>query len=349
MLYDLNDYIIVPAKESNISSRKEVDIYYDNFLPLFTAPMDTVVDKSNAIEYLKHKINVCPTREIRKEEYFKLYYDSIYHLYNGNLFNTESLESFKILYIDNDYRQQDRNPTVLIDVANGHMKKLSDLISLAKIKYGNQITIMAGNIAHPERYHQFAELGLDYLRVGIGSGNACLTSQQTAIGYPMGSLIKECRELKEKYNLNAKIVADGGMKSYADIIKSLALGADFVMVGSLFNKCVESSGKNFIYKNIPVSDNLAQTLYDMNFNIYKSYRGMSSKEVQKSWGKKKLTTSEGINTKRLVEYRLSKWVENFEDYLRSAMSYTNCRNLKQFIGKVQTEVISNNSLLRFKK
>jgi hypothetical protein len=76
---------------------------------------------------------------------------------------------------------------------------------------------------------------------------------------------------------------------------------------------------------------------------------MSTKEVQKKWGATKLKTSEGVVRFRKVEYRLDKWVENFEDYLRSAMSYTNSKTLKEFIGKIELVQITNNAYKRFNK
>jgi hypothetical protein len=50
-----------------------------------------------------------------------------------------------------------------------------------------------------------------------------------------------------------------------------------------------------------------------------------------------------------VEYKLSKWLENFEDYLRSNMSYCNANSLQNFIGKVDYNIISTNALNRFNK
>ena len=38
---------------------------------------------------------------------------------------------------------------------------------------------------------------------------------------------------------------------------------------------------------------------------------MSTKEVQKKWGKEKLTTSEGVVRMRTVKYTLEGWTENF--------------------------------------
>ncbi len=61
-----------------------------------------------------------------------------------------------------------------------------------------------------------------------------LTSKNVGVGYPMASLIKECYDISCILDKPAKIVADGGMKNYSDIIKALGLGADMVMLGSIF-------------------------------------------------------------------------------------------------------------------
>ena len=82
--------------------------------------------------------------------------------------------------------------------------------------------------------------------------------------------------------------------------------------------------------------------------LYKKYRGMSTKDVQKDWGKEDLKTSEGIVKINKVEYTLSRWSENFEDYLRSAMSYCNSRTLEDFKGS-RYELITQNSFNRFNK
>ena len=76
---------------------------------------------------------------------------------------------------------------------------------------------------------------------------------------------------------------------------------------------------------------------------------MSTKEVQKKWGKKVLTTSEGVIRFRKVEYSLQQWVENFEAYLRSAMSYSNANTLEEFIGVADTIKITNNAYNRYNK
>ena len=110
------------------------------------------------------------------------------------------------------------------------------------------------------------------------------------------------------------------------------MGADYIMIGSIFNKSLESAGDT-TDKDGNVIDQYSQDAIDK-FNVgiplYKTYRGMSTKEVQKDWGKSDLTTSEGIVKTQMVEYTLNGWVDNFVSYLRSAMSYTGKKRTPTF-------------------
>jgi len=184
--------------------------------------------------------------------------------------------------------------------------------------------------------------------------SGCLTTKQSGVGYPMASLIKTTYEVKKKWSKENEllqppaIVADGGMKDYSDIIKALALGADYVMVGSIFNKTLESCAQDYLYK-IKINKKLATFLFEKGFPIKKYFRGMSTKGAQKAMGKTVFKTSEGVVRFRKVEYRLSGWVENFEHYLRNAMSYNNASKLNNFIGEVGICQITTKAYDRFNK
>jgi len=186
----------------------------------------------------------------------------------------------------------------------------------------------------------------------IVHNSACTTSANVAIHYPMASLISECHEISKEFDKPTKIVADGGFKTFSDIIKALGLGADYVMLGSLFNKTLESCSPNYImtddgYKE--VSSETAIDMFDNGEDIYKYYRGMSTKEVQRAWNRKELKTGEGITKYNKVDSTLSGWVENFTDYLKSCMSYSDCIDLNKFIGGVLYVRITQNALNRFNK
>jgi GMP reductase len=91
-----------------------------------------------------------------------------------------------------------------------------------------------------------------------------------------------------------------------------------------------------------------KTAFKMGSLFYKKFRGMSTKEVQAHLGND-LRSSEGVTRMIQVEYTLSGWVENFVDYFSSAMSYTDCKNLSDFIGKPAWSLITQNSFIRFNK
>jgi GMP reductase len=330
MKLDFNDLLIVPKEITDINSRSEINPYIFGMLPLITAPMDTVVSKENSDLYIVNNINICLPRNIDCDLGFKAY--SISQINDLLISNKGILET----------------GYYLIDVANGHMDSVINITK--KIKQKNKkVKLMVGNVANPETYRLLSEAGADYIRVGIGNGGGCLTTQNTGVGYPMASLIKECYEESLTLKKPAYIVADGGMQTYSDVIKALALGADYVMLGSIFNKSLESAGDNYLWKKIKVPHTIAKKAYKFGIPVYKMFRGMSTKEVQRKWGAKVIKTSEGVVRYRKVEYTLSQWVENFEHYLRSAMSYTGSHNLKEFIGNVKLIEITNNAYKRFNK
>ncbi len=332
MKLDFDDLLIKPASITRVNSRDDVNPFYENGkLPLITAPMDTVISDSN-IEIFNQHFNICMPRKndlsISNDYFYSYGYDDF-----ETVFSNLEIPSDKKVY-------------ALIDIANGHMVKLHTIVTKYKEKYGDKLILMVGNVASPETFGILQEAGADYIRIGIGNGNGCLTTVQTGVGYPMASLIQECKEIQN----TTKIVADGGFKNYADIIKALAIGADYVMLGSMLNKMFESAGQLYDSTRLPALNNEENKQLFLDGKIfYKDFRGMSTKSVQKHWGYKKYKTSEGVEVVRAVEYTYDKWVNNFIDYLKSAMSYCGAFSLNNFIGIPEIIEISQNSKNRFKK
>lgn len=351
MKFDFKDITIVPEYLSDINSRSVIDPSTDGYhLPIMVAPMDTVVNDENYQDFIENRFVPCIPR--RSDGRIKFYDEFVFtsmsfidfcSFLDGYL-KTGEVGFFKKIHI-------------LIDVANGHMKSIGDKVSLflekrKSLGKENDHIIMVGNVANPETYKHYAKMGVDYVRVGIGGGSGCLTSANIGVHYPMASLVAECFSIKQESNFTTKIVADGGMKNYDDVIKAIALGADYVMIGGLFNKSLESCGQTSIFKFLYVSNKQAKYLWEkapfLRKFMYKKFRGMSTKEVQKSWGNPVLKTSEGIVKLNKIEYTLPQWKDNFIDYLRSAMSYTNSHKLNDFRG-ANYVFITQNSLNRFNK
>ncbi|PCI28490.1 hypothetical protein COB55_03770 [Candidatus Wolfebacteria bacterium] len=330
--WDFDGISIVPSVISDIDSRSAVNVYNkDGKLPIYVSPMDTIISEENHKQFLDLGYNLCLPRGDRYSE-------------------KECFVSYGLSEISEIVSKQEQlPPKVLIDIANGNMLKLHLITKIIVQDY--DVELMVGNIANPETYRMLSVIGVDYVRCGIGGGSVCTTSANVAIFYPMGSLIKECYDISCTLVNPPKIIADGGFKNYDEIIKALALGADGVMLGSIFNKCIESCGKTYKRPNgyCEVDRRESFKQFEEGSDVYKLYRGMSTKSVQKSWGNNKLKTGEGITKYNKVEYTLDGWTENFVDYLKSNMSYCGKRELEEYIGEVEYVHISENSLKRFKK
>jgi IMP dehydrogenase/GMP reductase len=350
-LYGLNDITIIPEKLTDIRSRKQCfphyiqeDVYDGDFrtehLPIFCAPMSCVIDENNWSKFHTEELNVVIPRSVNYNKRVDLCY---------NTFCAFSLNEFKSL-IDNLLLNNKNGYTgnkmyICIDLANGHMKHLYELCKFAKNFMGDKISIMTGNIANPETYLEIGKMNcIDYIRIGIGTGNVCTTSANTAVHYPMASLIMKCKEYKDEYDWYEKfkfpkIIADGGFKNFDQIIKALALGADYVMLGDILARTEEACGKEVKKVNWRGLLNGEMKL----FKRYREYYGMSTRKAQKEFGSEGKKTAEGITKLVPIQYTLKGWVSNFKSFLSSAMSYTNFQFLEDFVGGPQTGLMTNSA------
>lgn len=319
-LLGLNEVTIIPSKQTKIHSRtKECNARMsDGKLPVFTAPMDCVVDENNFDLFNKDFHAIYP-RTIDYKKRLRLVQSGEWTAFG--LHETEQLIK-DLPYICYPLR-------ICIDQANGHME---DVITVGK-KIREKLNemnpnseIMVGNIANPRTittiaYNDFA----DWVRIGIGGGSVCTTSVQTGVHYPMASLIAECHFYKSTFEFGEKrqlrIIADGGIGDSGDICKALALGADAVMCGRLLC-AVEESASPYLYDGTQVdTENVVK---------FKEYWGMSTKRAQVRMGGRGDKNGEGIIDTVLVDSTLEERTVQIESSIKSSMSYCNAYNLDEF-------------------
>lgn len=301
-----DDILMVP-QYSEVVSRTSVDLkmhigghsWLD--FPVVASPMDTVCEKDMAIAIAEaggigiiHRF-MSAKNQIRMVEEVHSYDDL--GLPVGAALSTTFIEEHVEKLIEAGVSM------LLIDTANGHGKMAIDSVIRLKNIVGDSVHIMAGNVATVEGYVALDVAGADSVRVGIGGGSMCTTRIVSGHGIPTLSSIINVREAKDKFNLNAGIIADGGIRNTGDMVKAFAAGADAVMLGSMLAGTDESPG----------------SLYFEGNNKFKSFRGMASKEANKD---KDIAVAEGVSTMIPYKGSVKDIIRDIKGGLGSGCSYT---------------------------
>lgn len=202
---------------------------------------------------------------------------------------------------------------ILIDVAHGdhiHVKKMMDYLN--KLSNRSKFDVIAGNVATAEAALRLEDWGADALRVGIGGGSMCETRIRTGVGIPQLSAIAWVSQVT-----SVPVISDGGIRTPGDVAKALAIGADSVMIGSLFAGTDEAPGEVFVTGEWPFEKK------------YKMFRGSASASA-KMIVKGEVTHVEGNAMMIPFKGSVSKIVKDIEDGIKSSMSYVGAKNLTEF-------------------
>lgn len=208
-------------------------------------------------------------------------------------------------------RSNARPVAVLIDIAHGHCTEMVEQIQWCKETYP-QLDVLAGNIATARAAHDLIDAGADCLKVGVGPGSLCTTRINTGNGVPQLTALMEVLSAVERHR-PVTIIADGGIRHSGDMIKALAVGADAVMVGGLFAGTTETPGETFT---------------ELDGAKYKIYRGMASRDAQRSW-KGNVTSVEGESMRVREKGSAQNVVNDLVNNLRSGMTYQNAISLSE--------------------
>lgn len=311
LTYD--DVLIVPQASTKITSRKETDIsvQFGPFKlqkPIVTAPMDTVSGEEMAA--LMHRIGgLTFMPRVSAQEALaacarlqKAGIDAVYSI------------GLKDALINATQFKKLGAKALLLDVAHGGMEEI--IHTAAEIQEKLKITVIAGNIVSYDQALSYKKAGLTIARVGVGGGGMCITRLVAGAGFPQFSAVLETVES------GLEIIADGGIRKPADFAKAIAAGARVIMIGSIVTGTKEAPGE--------VVDG------------FKKARGQASEDYMKDNGSKlgEFRSAEGIMT--MVSYKGSaeSIINDLVGGLRSAMSYTGAKNIKEFQKKTQFVVAS---------
>lgn len=357
MLLDLDNITLLPT-EINVGTVMR-DQGKFNFavadqepsLPIFTSPMESVVGNGNWQVWSNNGIRpVLP-----RTESLEVRLEACNYIFAA--FSKEEVKQ-NFLMVKRNSNNQFR---ICIDSGNGHDTEVLSLGSELKRIYGPQAIIMGGNIGNPRTYIHYCKAGFDFVRVGISSGSL-VEAEKFGFTYPMASLLIDINSTKTTAGIGikqTKIIADGGIKSHADILKCLALGADYVMIGREFAQLVEANGE--IYRQV-MDNNTKQLvleeqdkneLYDISpeslhrMELIRVYKGNTSFETQSQrdgftdlddWmqdsGKKKRPVDSRCDNVNVVS-NLQTWLKDMYECFNNAFIMTSASDWRTFKNNVK--------------
>lgn len=327
-----DDILLVP-QESDVESRRLVDLSMSIGhekrkivleFPVIAAPMDTVCDVEMCIALDKfgglgilhrYMSDDQLLQKVKLLRYGKHNFGVSVASINGYLNISEKLyeEGVRIF---------------LVDTANGHSKYAVSAVENLRSAFGNDIHIMAGNVATADGFMKLAEAGADSVRVGIGGGSACTTRIVSGHGIPTLASIMDVEEVREISLTECSIIADGGIRNSGDMVKAFAAGADAVMVGSMLAGTDESPG---------------EIIRDYGGKEAKVFRGMASAAAQKD-ARGAVSVSEGISTTVPYKGSVSHIFDQIRGGIGSGCSYSGVDSLSELSSVAKYVIVSHSSL-----
>lgn len=346
-LLDFLDIALIPAEKNsgvgkyNFSVMDELD--RSTSLPIFTSPMDSVVSEHNWEVWQNNGIK--PVLPRTSDLGIRL--EGCQYVF----------AAFSLKEVHENFLIRKRNSSmqfkICIDPGNGHDTKIFELGKALKAMYGPQVNLMGGNIGSPKAYAEYCKTGFDYVRVGM-SGGSLVDIEKYGFYYPQASLLIDVLGTKNTALTglkHTKIISDGGIKKPADILKAIALGADYVMIGREFVKLVEAAGQVFqkTEKGLePIGNPSLLLEMDLKENeFYRYYAASTSLEMQAKRGGyedihdwlgapgMKRNPSDARTDQVRISKTLKQWLEKMYDCFGYGFTMSNARDWQTFKSNVK--------------
>ncbi len=304
----LDDVLLVP-QYSEVISRKDVDLSTDlgrgvvlripiissNMLHCTGTKMALEIDKLGGLAVLH-----------RFKSYNEIINDcNTFSFFNKNVVISVGVKSYDYEFVDSLSKLGCGK--YCVDVAHGDHILCIDMVKYIRSKSPDAL-IIAGNVATGKGALRLYKAGADVIKANVGSGSVCLTRIEAGNGVPSITALEDCynASISNSGSRLFRIIADGGIRTGGDIIKSLVF-SDAVMLGNLLAASDESPGD----------------IVEINGTSYKEYAGSSTL---------KNTNIEGVAGYVKCKGPVAKIIKSLLEGVASGCSYQGARNIDELKG-----------------
>lgn len=226
-----------------------------------------------------------------------------------------------------------------MDSSDGYSVWQKNTIDWVRAHYGDDVKIGAGNVVDKEGFYYLAEAGADFIKVGVGGGSICITRETKGIGRGQASALLDVVEARDEYyertGIYIPICSDGGIVHDYHITLSLAMGADFVMMGRYFARFDESPTRK-----VKIGGNIVKEYWGEGSNRARNWQRYDLGEA----GKNKLSFEEGVDSYIPYAGPLKDNLAITVAKIKSTMCNCGSISIPEFHEKARLTLVSNISI-----
>jgi IMP dehydrogenase len=130
-----------------------------------------------------------------------------------------------------------------------HMSRSYRGLIFSELVKALKVPVVVGNCVSYNVALELMETGIEGILVGVGPGAACTSREVIGIGVPQVTATLECAAAREDYfhrtGRYVTVITDGGIRTGGDLCKSIASGADGVMIGTPLAQAEEAPGRGY--------------------------------------------------------------------------------------------------------
>lgn len=284
--YGLDDVAVVPSRRTrdpeDVSTSWQVDAYHFD-IPIFSAPMDSVMSPETAIQLgqfgglgvldleglwtryenptplleeiarldpkdVHHRIREIYSEPIKpgliRERITQLREAGV--VAAGSLSPQRTQEHWKSVVDAGVDIFFIRGTTVSAEHVSGNREPLN----LKRFIYELDVPVIVGGCATYTAALHLMRTGAAGVLVGFGGGASQTTWETLGISVPLASAVADVAAARRDYmdesgGRYVHVIADGGLGRSGDIVKAIACGADGLMVGAALARATEAPGGGF--------------------------------------------------------------------------------------------------------